>query len=148
MAPSRLRTVVAAIVPTVGALATLSPLLDVFRATDVLYPSIAALVSAAKHAGRSSLLSCAVVFVVFSVLAAIDGRVKPPQWSARRLRLLGTLAAVAALAAAIAGGVAATHGHPFPFVKRQWNGFTHPEGSSSSSHFSVVGSGSRPSWRS
>jgi tetratricopeptide (TPR) repeat protein len=147
VAPSRLRTVVAAILPTIGALAALSPLLDVFRAADGLHPSNAAIVSAAKHAGRTSLLICAVVLVLGALLAALDGRVRDPRLSPRRIRLLGTVAAIAGLAAAIAGGVVATHGHPFPFIKRQWNGFTHPEGSSSSSHFAVVGSGRYDAWR-
>jgi O-Antigen ligase len=148
VAPSRLRTVVAAILPAVGTLAALTPLLDVFRTTDATHPTTAALVHAAKHAGRVSLLVCAVIVVVGTLAALADRRIAPPQLSAGRIRLIGSLLAVVALAAAIAGGVAATHGHPFRFIKREWNGFTHPPaGGSSGSHFAVVGSGRYDAWR-
>lgn len=144
---ARLRTVVAAVLPSVGALAALSPLLDVFRSTDVTNPTRAALVSAAKHAGRTSLLICAAIVLVGTLLAEAERRLPAPRLTAGRVRLLGTLAAVFALAASITGGVVATHGHPFPFIKREWNGFAHPPVSSSGSHFAVVGSGRYDAWR-
>jgi hypothetical protein len=147
VAPSRLRTVVASILPAVGALAALAPLLDVFRASSGVDPTQSALVAAARHAGRVSLAICAVLLVLGTLLAAVDARITGPMLTRRGRGLLGGIAAGLALTAAVAGGVVATHGHPFAFVKHQWDGFTHPEGSSSSSHFGVVGSGRYDAWR-
>jgi len=148
VAPARLRTVTAAILPTVGALVALPRLLDVFRAYGGFNPNQSAVVGAAEHAARTGLLICAGLFVVGTLLAAADGRIAGPALTRGRLRLLGGLVAALALAGAVAGGVAATHGHPLSFVKRQWNGFTHPsESFSSSSHFAVVGSGRYDAWR-
>ena len=45
------------------------------------------------------------------------------------------------------GAIAATHGDPWGFVKRQWHGFSHPGVSASSSHFTSVGSGRYDFWR-
>ena len=146
----RLRVVVAAVVPIVGALVALPQLLDVFRATDGPHPSSAALVRAAEHAGRTGLLICVAVFVAALLLATVDRRRRAGSLSVRWRRLIGAIVAAAALAGALAGGVVATHGHPVAFVKRQWRGFTNPTEAilnSSSSHFATVGSGRYDAWR-
>jgi len=148
VAPARLRTIAAAILPTVGALVALPRLLDVFRAFGGFNPNQSAVIDAAKHAARPGLLICGAVFVVGTVFAALDGRVTGPTLSRWRVRLIGLLVAALAVGAGAAGGAVATHGHPVAFVKRQWNGFTHPsESFSSSSHFAVVGSGRYDAWR-
>ncbi len=52
------------------------------------------------------------------------------------------------IAGGTAGAVAATHGDLFGFIKRQWNGFSHPPTSTpSGSHFATVGSGRYDFWR-
>ena len=44
--------------------------------------------------------------------------------------------------------VVLTHGHPFRFISRQWNGFSQPESVySSQSHFADVGSNRYDFWR-
>ena len=56
--------------------------------------------------------------------------------------------AVFALVATCGGALAATHGDPFGFIKRQWHGFSHPAAqTASSSHFTSVGSGRYDFWR-
>ncbi len=54
-----------------------------------------------------------------------------------------------AVGAAIAGGLAVSHGHPFSFISRQWHGFSHQESAHahSGSHFTDVGSGRYDFWR-
>jgi O-antigen ligase len=138
----RIRVAIATVVPAVGTLIALHPLLDVYSAT-----SGRSFLTAAQHAGKTSLLVCACSLVVGTLLAAVDGRarVRPP--SRRVVRRIGTVVALVALGAGAAGGLAATHGHPLPFVKRQWNGFTHPETGGTSSHFGAVGSGRYDIWR-
>jgi O-Antigen ligase len=146
----RLRTVAFAILPVVAGVAPLHALLGVFRVTNVANPSGAALTDAAKHAGRTSLAICVGVLVLGSLLAAADQRIRLPQPSIRLRRIIGTVAVLAAFAVAGGGALAATHGHPFPFIKRQWHGFTHPASGgsdSSSSHFATVGSGRYDAWR-
>jgi hypothetical protein len=146
----RLRTTGFAILPIGATLVGLNSLLDVFRATEGAHPTERALVHAAEHAGRTSLLICAVMLVLGTLVAVADTRLSAPTLSPSRRRLVGALVATLALLIAAGGALAATHGHPIPFVKRQWYGFTHPanaETAASSSHFGVVGSGRYDAWR-
>src|SRR5581483_10250971 len=66
---------------------------------------------------------------------------------ALRRRVLGGLVTLVVLAGVAAGAQAVTHGHPLRFVERQWKGFSHPQHSSSGSHFTDVGSGRYDFWR-
>ena len=52
-----------------------------------------------------------------------------------------------AIAGGAAGALAATHGQPVQFVKRQLNGFTHEDSGGTRSHFATVGSGRYDVWR-
>ena len=146
----RLRIAGAAVLPIVAALAPLSQMLDVFRATEGAHPTESALVSAAEHAARTSLLICVVMLVLGTLLAAADRHLSAPSLSPNRRRLLGAIAATVALGVAVTGALVTTHGHPISFVQRQWHGFTHPsatDASNSSSHFAVVGSARYDAWR-
>jgi O-Antigen ligase len=146
----RLRVAAFAVLPALATLVPLQRLLDVFRAAEAAHPTQGALVRAAQHAGRAGLLACAIAFVVGTLLAVADWRARGVRISPAVMRLLGAAAATVALALAIAGGVAATHGHPVRFLNRQWHGFTHPaaaQSSSSTSYFAVAGTGRYDIWR-
>jgi hypothetical protein len=144
----RLRVAAAALLPTVGTLAVLSPLLAVFRAHGGHTVATPALIDAAAHAGTLGLFACAGVLVAGSVLAASESRLRGPQLSRASRRAIAGVALTVAVAAAVVGTLAATHGHPVRFLDRQWHGFTHPTTTSSGgSHFAVVGSGRYDMWR-
>ncbi len=139
----RFRAAGAALIPIVATLVPIHALLGIFTGSTT-----AALGHAGEHAGRVALVWCAGAFVVGTVLAWIDPLVPAPQISARGRRAIGGTLAGLALLAAVAGGVAATHGHPVRFIDRQLNGFTSPvETGGTSSHFGTVGSGRYDFWR-
>jgi hypothetical protein len=146
----RLRVAVAALLPIAGTLLALHRLLEVFRASQAAHPSAQAIRHAAQGAGRLSLLICGAVLLFGALLAATDRRFEGRTLRAGTRRLIGAVATVLTIAIAAGGGLAATHGHPIPFVKRQWNGFTHPAAprqESAGSHFATVGTGRYDAWR-
>ena len=139
----RLRVVIAAILPALAALLPVHKLLHVFEGHTG-----ASLQAAARSAGRVSLLLCAGVFVVWTLFAWAEQLRKVPQPSRRLTRGIGAIVAVAVIGLGVAGVLAATHGDPVSFVKRQWHGFVHIQyAPSSSSHFFSVGSGRYDFWR-
>jgi hypothetical protein len=139
----RLRVVIAALLPVAATLTPLHRLLAVYKATGD-----AALAHAAKSAGEASLLLCAVVFVIATLAAWADQLGRIPSPSRARRRQLAVLATVIAVAGGGAGVLAATKGHPFSFLSRQWNGFVHASKETvSTSNFGVVGSGRYDFWR-
>jgi hypothetical protein len=140
--PDRLRVVATAILPMAGALVPLHRLLDVYRSAPG-----APLSHAATRAGHSALLVCAVVFFAGTLLAWADGLLPSPRLSAARRRLVGTVVTIVAILGVAAGAQAATHGHPFRFVSRQWQGFSHPQQTATGSHFTDVGSSRYDFWR-
>ena len=140
--PDRLRVAATALLPIVGTLVPLHRLLAVYQAAPG-----AALNQAASRAGQAALVVCAVVFFVGTLLAWADSLIPAPRPSATRRRAVGTILAVLAVAAVAVGGIAATHGHPVRFVERQWHGFSHPQATSTGSHFTDVGSGRYDFWR-
>ena len=140
--PDRLRVAAAAVLPVAGAVAPIHRLVAVYQ-----HASGPALSHAASRAGHAALLICALEFFVATLFCWGDALVPLAPLSAARRRAIGTLAAVLAVGAVAVGGVAATHGHPFRFVERQWNGFSHPQSSVSGSHFTDVGSSRYDFWR-
>jgi hypothetical protein len=143
-----LRVAAAALLPIAGLLVSLSGELAVWRAQTTGYVATPALVDAAKHAARLGLVAFGGVVILGWLLAATEARLPVPSLGVRSRRAIAAAAIVFALAAAAGGATAATHGHPFRFVSRQWHGFTHPSsGSSNQSHFAVVGSGRYDAWR-
>jgi O-Antigen ligase len=147
VAPARLRTAAAAILPIAGALAVLPRVLDVFSGTEGAGASQSAVVQAAEHAARAGLLASAAVLLVGTLLAMLDTRIQIPALTPRLRRGLGVLAATLAVAVSIAAGVVATHGHPFPFIKRQLNGSVSQLDTFRSSHFALDGTGRFDIWR-
>ncbi len=108
--------------------------------------------TAAKHAGRTSLLACGAVLLVGTVLALADGRIPARQPAAVASRLIGTLVhgrVTFAVSDRAAASLAATTAIPSRSSSAQWHGFTHPPGQrgSTGSHFAVVGSGRYDAWR-
>jgi hypothetical protein len=87
------------------------------------------------------------VFFLGTLLAWVDGLLPARRPSPARRRLLGALVILVAVVGVAAGAQAATHGHPVRFLKRQWNGFSHPQKASTGSHFTDVGSGRYDFWR-
>jgi hypothetical protein len=140
----RLRVTAAAVIPLVATLVPVHRLLDIYRSH---FGSVT-LIHAAKSAGHASLLLCALVFAVSTLLAWAGVLVRPRALKRTTRRALGVVAAVAVLAAGAAGAAAATHGDPLAFIKRQWNGFSHPiVGRQTGSYFASVGSGRYDFWR-
>jgi hypothetical protein len=139
--PNRRRVAAAAIIPVAAALAPLHRLLNVYQ------PPGPALDHAAMRAGHSALLACGLAFVVGTLMARGESLLPTQPPSAARRRLSGGIAIGLAFVAVVAGGLAATHGHPLRFVEREWNGFSHTQGASSGSHFTDVGSGRYDFWR-
>jgi hypothetical protein len=141
---NRLRLVAAAILPVAAALVPLHRLLHLYAA---LPPQLD---SAAISAGHLALASAVAALVLATVLAWLEGLVRP-RWSpvsAGRRRALGVAVSVVIVGAAAVGGVGATHGHPVGFITRQWNGFsTPPRFAPRGSHFATVGSGRYDFWR-
>jgi hypothetical protein len=139
----RLRVVMAAILPALAALLPVHKLLQVFEGHTG-----AGLQAAARSAGRISLLLCAAVFVVWTLFSWAEQLRKVPRPSRRVVRGVGVVVTVAVIGLGVAGVLAATHGDPVGFVKRQWHGFVHIEyAPSSTSHFFSVGSGRYDFWR-
>jgi hypothetical protein len=139
----RLRVIAAAIIPVAGALIPLHRLLAVYSSFHA-----AALGEAAKRAGEAALLICAAAFVIGSLLAWADSLWPAPTLSRTRRRIVGSALSAVAVLAIVVGGTVATHGHPFKFVSRQWNGFSQVQTHfSSQSHFGDVGSGRYDFWR-
>jgi tetratricopeptide (TPR) repeat protein len=141
--PDRPRVVAAAVLPVAATLVPVHRLLAVFD-----NPSGAALSHAASRAGQAALVTCAVAFFVGTLVAWGESFVPAPAPSAARRRAVGIITTVLVLGAVGVGTLAATHGDPVGFVKRQWNGFSHQEGATSTgSHFANVGSGRYDFWR-
>jgi len=139
----RLRVAAAAVLPLVALLAPLHRLLAVYSAGGG-----PALDHAAIGAGKAALILCGAAFVAGTLIAWGEALVVVPSLPVAARRLIGTGLASLAIAAAAAGGIVATHGHPLRFVQRQWSGFTHePVAGASASHFATVGSGRYDFWR-
>lgn len=143
LARDRLRVVAAAVIPVAATAAPIHLLLHVYQATS---PG-PALDHAASHAGHTALLLCGLAFVVATVAAWIESLRPQREPSAARRRLLGAVVITVTVVAVGVGGVAATHGDPFGFVSRQWQGFSHVQTASGGSHFTDVGSGRYDFWR-
>ena len=144
--PDRLRVAAAAVIPALATLAIVHRLLHVYEAT-----AGAALNHAALEAGHSALLLCGLAFVAATLIAWGESLMPARPPSPMRRRVLGSAAVVLAVGAAIVGGLAVSHGHPFSFISRQWHGFSHQESSQpavrTGSHFTDVGSGRYDFWR-
>ena len=140
--PDRLRVAAAALIPVVATVAPVHRLLAVYQKT-----AGPTLTHDASSAGHSALLICALAFFVATLIAWADGLLPAPRPSAARRRLVAMIATGLAVLAVCAGALAATHGHPFRFIERQWNGFSHPTTAATGSHFTDVGSGRYDFWR-
>jgi O-antigen/teichoic acid export membrane protein len=139
----RLRVIAAAVLPALAVLVPLHRLLDVYTAAEK-----GDLSHGASRAGREALVACVAALVISTVFASVETIRRRPPLPAVRRRQLGALVAVLVVGVSIAGGVAATHGHPIRFVQRQLNGFSHQTTSdSTASHFATLGSGRSDFWR-
>jgi O-Antigen ligase len=144
--PARLRTAGAAILPAVGAVAILPQVLHVFEATVGADALTSKVVRPAEHAARAGLLVCGAILLLATLIAALDRRGRLPAPSLPLRRMLGALTATVAVAAFITAGLVVTHGHPLPFIKRQFNGTTQVP-TTRISHFAVGGTERYDIWR-
>ena len=139
----RLRVAAAAVLPVLAVLAGLHRLLRLYSSHTP-----AGLDHAAGRAGRLSLLLCAGVFVLGTLIAWGDLLAGPRTMSRRARRAVGGAIVAAVIAGSLVTAVAATHGDPIGFIHRQWNGFVH---SSAETHLELelrtVGSGRWDFWR-
>jgi hypothetical protein len=143
VAADRLRLVMVAIIPLIGAAVPIRRLLDVYQSSNG-----AGLSHAAGRAGQAALVACAVVFVLGTLGAWADSLLPGYSLSRARRRLVGGVLTTVAVVGACAAFAVLTHGHPFRFISRQWNGFSQPESVySSHSHFADVGSNRYDFWR-
>ena len=139
----RLRVALAALLPIAATLVPLHRLLAVYKSAGGT-----ALGHAARNAGEASLVLCAVVFALATLGAWVDQLGRAPRLAPARRRQAAVVATIAAIALGGAGALAATRGHPFAFVSRQWDGFVHASTETvSTSNFGVVGSGRYDFWR-
>ncbi len=139
----RLRVAAAAVMPVAAVLIPVHQLLGVFHDHSGV-----ALNQAASSAGRTALLLC-VAAMVLGTLIAWGETLKAPRSISRAARIrLGTAVAAITILLCATGALAATHGDPVSFVKRQWHGFIHPSSASSATtHFVSVGTGRYDFWR-
>ena len=140
--PERLRVTLTAIIPVAAALIPVRALLHVYDSG-----SAQSLGLSAMHAASSALMICAGAFVVGTLVAWGDQLRQPRRLTKGRRRAVGTLLAGLAVMAVVAGALVVSKGHPGQFIVRQWHGFSHETTTSSSSHFTDVGSGRLDFWR-
>jgi hypothetical protein len=140
--PDRLRVTAAALVPVAATVAPIHRLFHVYQASPG-----PALNHSASLAGHSALLLCGLAFVVGTLVAWAESLLPAREPNPVRRRVIGTVTVALIVIAAGAGGAAATHGHPFRFIARQWDGFSHPLTAATGSHFTDVGSGRYDFWR-
>ncbi len=145
----RLRVALLALFPILAVLLPLHRLLSVFAGGGNGVTITAATRDAAQSAAHTCLLLCAGVFVLGTLVGALEAVPALPRPSARMRRQIGAVVAVLAVAAAVGGGIEATGGHPIRFVEDQWNGFSQESSAAQSvgSHFAAIGSGRYDFWR-
>jgi O-antigen ligase len=138
----RLRVAAAAVMPAIGVVVIVHRLLAVYSASS------RTLEHSAQAAGQPALLICAGVFGLGTVLAWADALRPDRPLSPGRRRIVGSLVTAVVVLGLAGAGTVATHGHPFHFISRQWNGFSSQQATfSTQSHFSDVGSGRYDFWR-
>jgi O-antigen ligase/polysaccharide polymerase Wzy-like membrane protein len=137
----RIRLAIVALVPIA---ATLIPVHQLIKLYDEAQGSN--LNSAAAHAGQEALLLLLGAFVAGTVLAWADRLAPRRALTPRRRALIGGLIAAVAIVGGGAGGLIVSHGRPFHFIARQWNGFSHPE-QFTANHFNDVGTSRYDFWR-
>ena len=139
---SRLRLIAALVLPVAAVLIPVGKLLAIYGAAPG-----SQLTHAVHAAGRPALALVAVVFVLGTVLAWTDGLAAKVRLSAGHRMGVGIAVAAMIATGVVAGGFAATRGHPFAYISRQWRGFSHTQTFNKASHFSDVGSGRYDFWR-
>ncbi|HTX46935.1 MAG TPA: oligosaccharide flippase family protein [Solirubrobacteraceae bacterium] len=145
LVPDRLRLIGAAVLPTLAVLIPLHRLLDVYTGAED-----GRLSHAATRAGTLALVLCVAALVIWTVISSAEALLRRPPLSTVRRRQIGAVVAASIVAVSVVGGVVATHGHPFRFIDRQWNAFSHETTASeqgSASHFAALGSGRYDFWR-
>jgi hypothetical protein len=139
--PNRLRVAATAAIPVLAALIPVRRLLLVYDS------GTNSLGHVATHAARPALMMCLGAFIVGTLLAWGDQIYRGPGLSRKHRRVIGTALAVLAFAGVAGGGLVVSHGRPLQFISHQWNGFSHEQSGSTSSHFTDVGSGRYDFWR-
>jgi hypothetical protein len=137
----RLRLAIMSVIPVVATLIPVHQLIKLYQEAQG-----ATLNTAAAHAGQKSLLLLAGALVAGTLLAWLDQLTPRKRLTARRRTLIGVLVAAIAIGGGVTGALKVSHGHPFQYIARQWNGFSHPE-QFSATHFNDVGTSRYDFWR-
>jgi hypothetical protein len=142
--PGRVRFVLTALMPAIATAISAHKLVSIFNDTTT-----GSLNAGARSIGREALILI-VVTIVITTLAAWAESLLPRRPRVRPgLRVGGAVAlAVVVIGGGAVGVVKATHNDPVGFVKREWNGFSHPvKHFGKGSYFATVGSGRYDFWR-
>ncbi|MGH2912073.1 MAG: O-antigen ligase family protein, partial [Solirubrobacteraceae bacterium] len=154
LVPNRLRLLVFALGPAIATAAIAPTLLHVYgRATTggvaLAEPRLGEILHRqSTHAVHAMLIADAALVFVLTLAVIVDRRMSLNQTAQARLRRVGSAAALVAVLAAIAGGLAATHGHPLARVERAWSSFANTNNTANeSSRFTTLGSQRVDFWR-
>jgi O-Antigen ligase len=144
LVPGRIRFVLFAILPALATAIAAHRLVSIFNDKTA-----AALNAGARSIGREALILTVAVLVVSTVLALADSLLLRRRAVPHVVRLVGgVLLIVVVIGGGTAGVVKATHNDPIGFVKREWNGFSHPVNHfGKGSYFATVGGGRYDFWR-
>ena len=152
LVPGRLRLALWTAPVALACLASLSPLLDVFRRSDEAdSPEAAAraLADAAGHASSVALLLAGAVFVVGVALALLDRRVRLSDGATRGANRVAAFVTAIAAVAVVAGGLVATDGRPDRKLSDYWDRSQgYQETTRGASRFGAVGSNRPDFWKS
>jgi hypothetical protein len=142
--PGRGRFILTALLPAIATAISARKLVSVFNDTTA-----ASLNAGVGAIGHEALILVAVVIVLVTLAAWAESLLPAGRHAPRGLRVGGALAlSVAVIGVGAAGVIKATHNDPVGFVKREWNGFSHPpKHLGTGSYFATVGSGRYDFWR-
>jgi hypothetical protein len=142
--PDRARFVLTAIPPAAATAISAHKLVAIFNDH-----TSGALNAGARSIGHEAVILIVAVVVLVTVIAWADTLIPRRRRVPRAVRIGGSLLlAVAVISAGAVGVSKATHNDPVGFVKRQWDGFSHPiQRFGQGSYFATVGSGRYDFWR-
>jgi hypothetical protein len=142
--PGRGRFILTALLPAIATAISARKLVSVFNDTTA-----ASLNAGVRAIGHEALILVVVAIVLVTLAAWAESLLPPGRHAPRGLRIGGALAlSVVVIGGGAAGVIKATHNDPVGFVKREWNGFSHPpKHLGTGSYFATVGSGRYDFWR-
>lgn len=154
LVPNRLRLLAFALGPTIATAAIAPTLLHVYGSATKGGVTLAEpLLGAALHrqsvdAVHAMLIADSVLALIATLVVIADRRISLGPKGRQRVGRLGATIALVAVIAAVAGGLAATHGHPLARLEHAWNSFANVNNTANgSSRFTTLGSQRVDFWR-